>query len=297
METPILKISGLNKSFGKIHAVNNLDLEVYKGNVFGILGPNGSGKTTTLGCILGIVNHDSGSFEWFGDGNTHQHRKKIGSILESPSFYPYLTAKRNLQVIAEIRQKGADQIEEVLKTVDLYDRRDSKFKTFSFGMKQRLAIAAALLGNPDVLILDEPTNGLDPVGIAEMRDLILKIAAQGITIIFASHILDEVQKICSHVAVLKEGRKLFNGEVDVVLSTFEKVELMATDIGLLKALLEQYDSVNNVQESNGLIVAGVEKGTSMEKLHQHLMGKGIVLTHLALRKQSLEEQFLKLIRG
>jgi len=255
LETPVLQISGLNKNFGKIQAINNLDLSVYKGNIFGILGPNGSGKTTTLGCILGIVNSNSGSYKWFGEEASHQNRKKIGAILESPNFYPYLSAKQNLNIIAEIRQKGYDSIDEVLKTVDLFDRKDSKFKTFSFGMKQRLAIAAALLGNPEVLILDEPTNGLDPVGIADIRTLILKIAKKGITIIFASHILDEVQKICTHVAVLKKGKKLFDGEVDVVLSSGDHVELAAENLDLLKSALEKFENLDNIKKVNGIILS------------------------------------------
>jgi len=296
LETPVLQISGLNKNFGKIQAINNLDLSVYKGNIFGILGPNGSGKTTTLGCILGIVNSNSGSYKWFGEEASHQNRKKIGAILESPNFYPYLSAKQNLNIIAEIRQKGYDSIDEVLKTVDLFDRKDSKFKTFSFGMKQRLAIAAALLGNPEVLILDEPTNGLDPVGIADIRTLILKIAKKGITIIFASHILDEVQKICTHVAVLKKGKKLFDGEVDVVLSSGDHVELAAENLDLLKSALEKFENLDNIKKVNGIILAEMKSEFDIAELNSFLLKKGIVLNHLSKRKQSLEDQFLKLVK-
>ena len=207
----VLTISGLQKNYGKIHAVNDLSLSVERGSVYGILGPNGSGKTTTLAIILGVVNSNGGSYSWFGNENSKNDRKRIGAILEQPLFYPYLTAEKNLQIVASIKGVEYSDIERVLKIVELFERKDSKFRTFSYGMKQRLAIASALLGNPEVLIFDEPTNGLDPKGIAEIRELIIKIAKQGITILLASHLLDEVQKTCSHVAVLKSGKKLYEG--------------------------------------------------------------------------------------
>ncbi|MCB0806578.1 MAG: ATP-binding cassette domain-containing protein, partial [Bacteroidales bacterium] len=183
---PIVSIQKLNKRYGKIQAVDNLNLDIEKGNIYGILGPNGSGKTTTLGILLGVINADSGSFRWFNRENSKHDRKKIGAILEQPIFYPYLTAEKNLEIIAGIKEVSTKDIDRVLEAVELSDRRKSKFRTYSYGMKQRLAIAAALLGNPEVLIFDEPTNGLDPKGIAEIRELILQIAEGGITIILAS---------------------------------------------------------------------------------------------------------------
>ncbi|MEI7662546.1 MAG: ATP-binding cassette domain-containing protein, partial [Bacteroidota bacterium] len=198
----VLSISSISKRYGKIQAVSDLSLEVKKGQVFGILGPNGSGKTTTLSIILELLKANSGSFKWFGRAASKESRKRIGSVIESPNFFPYLSPVVNLKIVADIKDQEYDDIERVLHLTGLYDRRNSKFRTFSFGMKQRLAVASALLGNPDVLILDEPTNGLDPQGIAHIRELILHIAGQGTTIIIASHLLDEVQKICSHVAVL-----------------------------------------------------------------------------------------------
>ena len=214
MET-ILTLRNLDKKFGKVHAVNNLSFEIKKGNVYGILGPNGSGKSTTLGIILNVVNKSSGEFLWFdGSLSTHEALKKVGAIIERPNFYPYMTATQNLQLICKIKGVSTENIDEKLKIVNLYERRDSKFRTFSLGMKQRLAIASALLNDPEILILDEPTNGLDPQGIHEIRQIIKKIAANGTTILLASHLLDEVEKVCSHVVVIRKGIKLYSGRVD-----------------------------------------------------------------------------------
>lgn len=294
---PVLRINGLNKRYGKIHAVNNLSLEVERGSVFGILGPNGSGKTTTLGIILGVVNPDQGQYSWFEETNSKENRKRIGAILEQPLFYPYLTAKKNLDIVARIKGVDPKDIERVLKIVELYDRRNSKFRTFSYGMKQRLAIASALLGNPEVLIFDEPTNGLDPKGIAEIRELIIRIASEGITIILASHLLDEVQKTCSHVIVLKNGKHLFSGMVNDVLNLSDSVELMASDLNHLELILKQYDQILELKKEKEMILVKLNPKSSTEKLNQFLFQKGITLSHLALRKKSLEQQFLELLEN
>lgn len=291
----ILTISNLNKRYGKIHAVNNLSLEITKGSVFGILGPNGSGKTTTLGIILSVINADSGSFSWFNQPNSKENRKRIGAILEQPIFYPYLTAEKNLQIIANIKNAHYDDIERVLKIVDLSDRKNSKFRTYSYGMKQRLAIAAALLGTPEVLIFDEPTNGLDPRGIAEIRELIIDIAKQGITILLASHLLDEVQKTCTHVAVLKKGKALFTGKVSDVLNISDTVEISSNNIELLTLALKENDHISDIKPEMGILVIKLKDEFSTYDLNNYLIGKGIVLTHLAMRKKSLENQFLELL--
>jgi ABC-type multidrug transport system ATPase subunit len=291
----VLSINNLNKRYGKIHAVNNFSLDIHKGNIYGILGPNGSGKTTTLGIILSVINADSGSFSWFGEPNSKEDRNRIGAILEQPIFYPYLSALKNLRIIADI--KGADHgdIEKVLHTVDLFKRKDSKYRTFSYGMKQRLAIAAALLGKPEVLIFDEPTNGLDPKGIAEIRELIIAIAKEGMTIILASHLLDEVQKTCSHVAVLKGGQKLFAGKVSDVLNMNDSVEVSAEDNDRLDLVIKEYEPVSEVTKESGLLLIKLKEGTTILELNQFLVSKGIIVTHLASRKKSLEDQFLELL--
>ena len=291
----ILTISNLNKRYGKIHAVNDLSLEITKGSVYGILGPNGSGKTTTLGIILSVINADSGSFIWFNEPNSKANRKRIGAILEQPIFYPYLTAEKNLQIFANIKNAPYNDIERVLKIVELYDRKNSKFRTYSYGMKQRLAIAAALLGNPEVLIFDEPTNGLDPRGIAEIRELILTIAQKGITILLASHLLDEVQKVCSHVAVLKEGKALFAGKVSDVLNISDTLEVASNNMDLLKLALKENSQIIDVNPELEILVIKLKDGYSSYDLNNYLISKGIVVTHLAMRKKSLENQFLELL--
>lgn len=294
MET-VLSIKNLNKNYGKIHAVQNLSFDIEKGNVFGILGPNGSGKTTTLGIILDVINAKSGSYSWFGQPPSKESRKKIGAILEHPIFYPYLTAVKNLEIIADIKGIKYNDIERVLHTVELYDRRNSKFKTFSYGMKQRLAIAAALIGKPEVLIFDEPTNGLDPKGIAEIRELIINIATKGITIILASHLLDEVQKTCSHVAVLKKGEKLFVGKVNDVLNISDTIEISSNNIDMLKLAVKEYDKVTDIKKELDLLIVNLKEGTTTFDLNNYLINKGIILSHLSVRKKSLEQQFLGLL--
>jgi ABC-2 type transport system ATP-binding protein len=291
----VLSIQGLTKRYGSITAVDHLDLEIERGAVFGILGPNGSGKTTTLGVLLDVTRPDTGTFSWFGTPPDKAQRKRIGAILEVPLFYPYLSGKQNLQIVAKIKDLPGHDIDEALKTVDLYDRRDSRFKTYSLGMKQRLAVAATLIGKPEVLILDEPTNGLDPRGIAEIRNIILAVAAQGVTIILASHILDEVQKTCTHMAVLEKGKKLFSGSVNEVLNDAQWVELAAENMAALELALKQVDFVENIQEEGEKYIIKLRTEIGQAELNRFFFNKGIVLTHLALRKKSLEKYFLELL--
>ena len=255
MET-ILSLDQLNKKYGRVHAVNNLSFEIKKGNVYGILGPNGSGKSTTLGIILNVVNKTSGSFRWY-DGNisTHEALKKVGAIIERPNFYPYMTATQNLKLICKIKGVSFDKIDKKLKVVNLYERRNSKFKTFSLGMKQRLAIASALLNDPEILILDEPTNGLDPQGIHEIRQIIKEIATNGTTILLASHLLDEVEKVCSHVVVIREGHNLYSGRVDEMTASKGFFELQSKDSqDKLKELLDNHEAMSSVKEENGKFI-------------------------------------------
>lgn len=291
----VLSIQGLTKRYGSITAVNNLDLEIERGSVFGILGPNGSGKTTTLGALLDVIRPDSGSFSWFGGLPEKAQRKKIGAILEVPLFYPYLSGVQNLRMIAKIKDLPGDDIDNALKSVDLFDRKDSRFRTYSLGMKQRLAVAATLIGRPEVLILDEPTNGLDPRGIAEIRNIILEVASKGVTIILASHILDEVQKTCTHMAVLEKGKKLFSGPVDEVLNVAQWVELASDNMAALQLALKQLDFVDNIQEEGDKYIIKLKSATSQAEINSFFFSKGIVLTHLALRKKSLEKYFLELL--
>ena len=295
MET-IISLSNLNKKFGNIHAVNNLSFEIQKGTVYGILGPNGSGKSTTLGIILNVVNKTSGSFSWFdGKLSTHQALKKVGAIIERPNFYPYMTAIQNLKLVCKIKEIPFSRIEEKLKTVNLYERRDSKFQTFSLGMKQRLAIASALLNDPEILILDEPTNGLDPQGIHEIRKIIKEIASKGTTILLASHLLDEVEKVCSHVVVIREGIKLYSGSVDEMTTSHGLFELkVETDLEKLIDLLSNFEGIASIKNDNDTIIATLSKPISASEMNSYLFKNGIVVSHLVKRKPSLEQQFLSL---
>ncbi|MBX7127405.1 MAG: ABC transporter ATP-binding protein [Cyclobacteriaceae bacterium] len=293
MET-VLNIQGLTKHFGRIKAVENLTLQVKAGSVFGLLGPNGSGKTTTLGMLMGVVNKTAGSYEWFGQPPTDRLRKKIGAVLEHPIFYPYLTGLQNLELNARIKEAPESNIQKVLELVELKDRQNDKFRTYSLGMKQRLAIASALLNDPTVLILDEPTNGLDPMGIAEIRGLIKKIAADGRTIILASHLLDEVQKVCSHFAVLKRGVLMYSGPVDVVGEGEIKIEVESTDAGLREAL-SAYEGTVEVERAGSFFEVRLREGHDSAALNRYLFNKGITVNHLVTHKKTLEEQFLEIL--
>ena len=295
MET-ILSLKNLDKKYGSVHAVNDLSFDIQKGNVYGILGPNGSGKSTTLGIILNVVNKTSGSFSWFDGGiTTHEALKKVGAIIERPNFYPYMTATQNLKLICKIKGVSHDKIDEKLKVVNLFDRRDSKFKTFSLGMKQRLAIASALLNDPEILILDEPTNGLDPQGIHEIRQIIKEIASNGTTILLASHLLDEVEKVCSHVVIIRHGIKLYSGRVDEMTASKGLFELKTdTDNDKLDKILEGHPEIGSVKKEDGKFIVNIHEEISAAEINSYLFKKGITLSHLVKRMPTLEQQFLDL---
>lgn len=291
----ILTINNLTKKFGYLTAVKDLTFTINKGNVYGILGPNGSGKSTTLGVVLNVVNKTSGEFKWFdGTVSTHDALKRVGAIIERPNFYPYMTAHENLKLVCKIKGVDFKNIDEKLEIVGLLDRKDSKFKTFSLGMKQRLAIASALLNDPEILILDEPTNGLDPQGIHQIRQIIKTIASEGTTILLASHLLDEVEKVCSHVVVLRKGERLYSGPVEEMISSYGFFELKCDNHDQLIKLLETDDRFGNIKVENELITAFLNEPMDATEFNSFMFKKGIVLSHLVKRKESLEEQFLKL---
>ena len=279
--------------------MNALTFNIEKGNVYGILGPNGSGKSTTLGMVLNVVNPSSGSFEWFGgDLNTHDALKKVGAIIESPNFYPSMSAEDNLKLVCQIKEVDYSRIDAVLEIVNLHDRKKDHFKSFSLGMKQRLAIASALLNNPEILILDEPTNGLDPQGIHQIREIIKKIAANGMTILLASHLLDEVEKVCSHVVVIRKGVKLYAGPVDELNATHGFFELKSDNKEELKLFLESHSAIESYEEQeNQLIKAILSQSYDAKSINSECFEKGILLTHLVKRKETLEEQFLQLTKN
>lgn len=292
----VLQIHNLSKSYGKIKALNDVSFNIPKGSVFGLLGPNGSGKTTLLSIVLDILGADAGSYSWFGEPSTFVHRKRIGSLLETPNFYHYLSAVQNLKITQSISQRGNEAaIDDVLKKVNLYERRNSKFSTYSLGMKQRLAIAASLLGEPEVLLLDEPTNGLDPVGIAEIRELIKSLAAAGHTVIMASHLLDEVEKICDHVAILKFGKLIASGTVASVLADEDCYLLNATNQENLIELLNALPGVSRLAvTTEGVECYIKDESLNAEVINNYCFQHQIILNQLTAKKKRLEEKFFEL---
>ena len=294
MTNTVLQTQQLSKNYGRLKDVDNLNLVIPKGSVFGLLGPNGSGKTTTLGMLLDVIQPSSGDYNWFGEVGFNEQRKKIGAILETPIFYPYLSAYKNLEIVALIKEVSVDRINPVLQQVGLSERRDDKFKTYSLGMKQRLSIASALLCDPEVMILDEPTNGLDPQGIAEIRSLIIDIAKQGKTIVLASHLLDEVQKVCSDFAVLKNGKLIYTGKVADVTKGDSKVIVESSSD--LKPILDNCPMVieSNVLFNNQYEVKMTENKTAAN-LNAYLFENNVMVSHLETQTKSLEKQFLELL--
>lgn len=293
----ILEIQGLSKNYGQVQAVKDLYLDIPRDSIFGLLGPNGSGKTTTLGMILGVTRPTSGSFSWFGQSLNFGSKKRIGAILETPNFYPYLSGLRNLELVANIKEIKDPPIHETLKLVNLQGREGGKFKTYSLGMKQRLAIAAALLNDPEVLVLDEPTNGLDPQGIAEIRTLITRIAQRGISVILASHLLYEVEKVCTDVAVLRQGQLLFSGKVEELTGHETLIEISAANLVELQLALNEHPSVQSIKEEETRLLVMLNEQVNPADINRYLGERGIYANHILLRKTSLEKQFLDLIKS
>jgi ABC-2 type transport system ATP-binding protein len=291
----ILTIDNLSKNYGKIQALQQVSFSVPQGTVYGILGPNGSGKTTMLGIVMDVLKSSGGGYKLFDEMPNETHRKRMGTLLETPNFYHYLSAVQNLKIAAKIKQRGEDDIDRVIEVVGLTQRKNSPFSSYSLGMKQRLAIGSALLGNPEVLVLDEPTNGLDPVGIAEIRSLIMSLASQGKTIIMASHMLDEVEKVCTHVAILKYGKLIAAGDVNEILVNEDVVEIASSNLDALKNMLTSFPNILSLQIKDKVVQMNLPQGTAnMESINKFCFNNNIVLTHLQLKKKSLETKFLEL---
>lgn len=293
MAQPILQTSNLTKHYGKVKAVQQLNLTINEGQVFGLLGPNGSGKTTTLGMVLGVINATAGSYRWYNEPGSYKVRQRIGAILEQPIFAPHLTANQNLRIVAEIKQIATKRIDETLEWVGLEARRDDKFREYSLGMKQRLAIASALLSDPKVLILDEPTNGLDPVGIADIRGLIRRISAEGRTIILASHLLDEVEKVCTDFCVLKTGNLIYSGNVSAELAKGRYFEVISSDLQNLHKLLQEAPATIQADLLDDRV--RLQSSDSGEEINRYLHQNGIAVSELSHKQRTLENQFLNLV--
>ncbi len=300
----VLSVQNISKNYGPVKALQHVSFDVPKGSVFGILGPNGSGKTTLLGIVMDIIKATEGNYLWNGQPGTNEQRRQIGTLLETPNFYHYLSGQKNLEIAAAIKERGKEDIAKVLDIVNLTPRKDSKFSTYSLGMKQRLAIASTLLGNPDILVFDEPTNGLDPAGIAEIRELMRDLSKQGKTIIMASHILDEVEKVCTHVAIIQKGILKTVGSVQEVLNasggengTVTEIELAADNLELLKNILSQMNGVSNLHIQDGKLVLEGTEAISTTAINKFCFDKGVVLSHLTMRRKSLEKRFLEITGG
>lgn len=293
----VLTTDHLTKRYGAVQALDQLSINVHKGDVYGLLGPNGSGKTTTLGILLGVTNQSSGSFTWFEKDTGHEARKRIGAMLDKPNFYPHLNAIQNLKLVADIKDIKSPDFSYVFELCGVTKYATRKFATYSTGMKQRLALASTMLGNPEVLVLDEPTNGLDPEGIADVRGLILKIAGEGVTVVMASHLLDEVQKVCSHVCVLKSGQKLFEGQVQALVSDAGGIEIGSDDAGKLEQALMQYEGIGQYERKKDFFLVKLKDGFRAAELSGYLITRGVDITHFANSKGSLEEEFLHLLSG
>jgi ABC-type multidrug transport system ATPase subunit len=294
----VLSINKLAKSYGPVRALNGVSFDVPKGSVFGILGPNGSGKTTLLGIVMDILNASGGSYSWLGQPGSDQQRRQIGTLLETPNFYHYLSGEKNLIISAAIKQQQGDDISQVLQTVNLLQRKDSKFSSYSLGMKQRLAIGSALLGNPDILVFDEPTNGLDPAGIAEIRELIKELNQQGKTIIMASHILDEVEKVCTHVAIIQKGNLKTAGTVANVLSNTSDssttIEIASDDNETLEAIVRKMQGVNSATQKDGLLILNCTELVTPASINRYCFENGILLNQLVMKRKTLETRFLEI---
>ncbi|HVX26743.1 MAG TPA: ATP-binding cassette domain-containing protein [Parafilimonas sp.] len=291
----ILELNNVTKHYKTITALNNVSFNVPEGSVYGILGPNGSGKTTLLGIILDILKASSGDFKLLGKPADAEIRKQVGTLLETPNFYHYLSAEKNLRIAAHIKGKGLNEIDNVLEKVNLLQRKQSKFSSYSLGMKQRLAIASCLLGDPQVLIFDEPTNGLDPVGIAEIRELIKRLSTEGKTIIMASHLLDEVEKVCTHVAIIKNGNLLTAGSVDEVLVADEIIEVSSQNLTELENVLNKMGGFTSIKKQNNTLQLFYSNGDAdAAAINQYCFQNNIALNHLQTKKKSLETKFLEL---
>tara|TARA_B110000483_G_scaffold70282_1_gene87753 strand:+ start:2164 stop:3063 length:900 start_codon:yes stop_codon:yes gene_type:complete len=295
----ILKTYGLSKTYGNHNAVKDLNITIPKSSVFAILGPNGSGKSTTLGMLLQSLKPSAGHFEWFDKKPESNDLKEIGAMLEQPKFYMHLNAMDNLFIVARIKKVPYDGIEESLKKVGLFDRRFDTVKSYSMGMKQRLGIAAAIFHGPKALILDEPTNGLDPEGINDVRNLIIDLSKDGLSIILASHLLNEVEMVSSHVCILSKGICVYQGSMSELKKTNEKIfQLGSSNLENLRIALLEFNKLNKIEihKSGNYLVVHFSKDVKLEDISNFLSGKDVFLTHFIEQQFTLEEKFIEILK-
>lgn len=293
----ILRTHDLSKHFRRLVAVDHLNLELYPGEVFGYLGPNGSGKSTTVGMILGLIAPTSGYVEAFGVDmrrNPWLALRRMGAVIEQPAFYPYLSGWDNLRVIADsLGDIPPKRIGEVLELVGLSSRAQDRVQAYSLGMKQRLGIASTLLRDPALIILDEPTNGLDPAGTREVRGLLRRLAEEGRTVFLCSHLLHEVEQICDRVGIVKSGRLLAQGPVDALLQRGEFLQIRVDDSEAALAVLQRLDWVTSVKRDDSYLIVQVP-GADGARLNAALAQEGIYLSEIRPKVNTLESVFLEL---
>jgi len=292
----VIETTGLTKRYGDTLAVDAIGFAVERGQVFGFLGPNGSGKTTTIGMLLGIITPTAGEIRLFGmtgHRGLHRARRRTGATLEQPNFYPYLSGLDNLRIVANVKEASRSSIEAALELVRLTDRKGDRYQTYSLGMKQRLALAATMLGDPELVVLDEPANGLDPEGMKEIREIIADLAAAGKTIFLSSHLLWEVERTCSHVAIIRRGRIIRQASVREITAGTTVAELRGGDPAALASALEAYPGAVSVQVDGGTVLAEL-RDDDLAALNRFLAGREVYVSHLASRERSLEEVFMQL---
>lgn len=295
-ESPVIQTFELSKRFREVRAVDRVSISVERGQVFGFLGPNGSGKTTTIGMLMGIITPTAGGFSLFGASDPKGQlaaRARVGATLETPNFYPYLSGRDNLRIAATIKRVDQKRIEECLGLVGLAGRGRHRFRTYSLGMKQRLALAATMLNDPELVVLDEPANGLDPQGMKEVRDIIRILAGRGKTIFLSSHLLWEVERVCTHVAIVRKGRIMKSGSVAEIVSEQARALVRAEDPEALHAALEGYPEVTSVLATDEGTVVTLASD-DLASLNRYLAARGIYASHLSRQQQSLEDVFIEL---
>ena len=292
--SPVIQTEGLTKQYGKIVAVDNLSLTVPRGHVFGLLGPNGSGKTTTMGMLLGLTRPTAGSFRLFGPYPPPGALRRVGAIVETPTFYPYLSGRQNLAYFQGILGRGTSQeLDDLLERVGLADRGNDRFHTYSLGMKQRLGLAYALLGDPELLFLDEPTNGMDPAGMAEIRELIRSLGTEDRTVFLSSHLLNEVEQVCDSVVILSKGKLIAQGSVADLLKGRGQIRLRTTDNDQALKVLAALDWVEDARIEDGFVVVTAPPERASE-VSAALSKAEIYVTEMTSGKESLESYFLEI---
>jgi lantibiotic transport system ATP-binding protein len=298
MEIPIIETQGLTRRFKSLTAVDGLDLCVPKGAVYGFLGPNGSGKTTTIRMLLGLIKSDAGSVRLFGQG-LKEHRlallRRVGALVETPSLYPHLTGRENLEVTRRLIDAPKARIDEVLGIVRLDQAAERAVKTYSLGMKQRLALALAMLNQPELLILDEPTNGLDPAGIQEMRELIRQLPVEhGITVFLSSHLLSEVEQIATHIGIIHRGKRIFEGTLDALQAQREEVLAVSVDRTAEARGMIEGAGYTLAPTSNGTLHIAKATRDDAAAINRLLVGQGFSVYQLVMQRPTLEQTFLQL---